>query len=419
MKLLQIATHQPFTPRGVAAFAVAVGLIQFVAVPEKDLVASILGGSILLILIVVLFAGFILRRKLRDEVKVSLFFPKGRLVSRERVSSGFQLVGSNIFPFFSLHLTRKFLQPGVISPTHSLRGSTDSSGQRRLLDAPVFPHRGLWQLGAASFSLQDRLGLSRFCWETELLQTIEISPPIIGIRPLPIIAASAQSGDLHTQARERAGDMFDIKTYDPSDGIKRILWKTFAKSRQLVVRRPEPAVLPEGEMPIYLVAAKDEDEVAGAFLGYLRQLEQANVVVLFGSDGISSLGKPNPKEASENQPHPVANCFATDPDEIEHILNASVWTSSAGSGEGFADYLLGLQLGGKIVQRALIFLSENKTSLIPQLNAVAAQHNLELSFATVPKEFGIGGWRREAQATRPGPNLGSEIFKCEYVADSL
>ena len=124
--------------------------------------------------------------------------------------------------------------------------------------------------------------------------------------------------------------------------MNRILWKTYAKTGELIVRRPEPAIVPEGEIAIYLIAAKEDDHVAGALQTYLKEVQEKQIKVLFGTDGLRN--------------------FETNLSEIKHAINHSVWSQDSGTGKGLANFINYLSEANKHPNEIIIFCSEQSQS---------------------------------------------------------
>jgi hypothetical protein len=59
------------------------------------------------------------------------------------------------------------------------------------------------------------------------------------------------------------GERIDLREYAPGDPIRFILWKVFAKTRQLVVRTPERAISPARRAFAYVVAGHGDEPAAG------------------------------------------------------------------------------------------------------------------------------------------------------------
>lgn len=365
---------QPLTFRGVLVVGFGTLAVRLFAIAEFDLVADVLGKSLLALCVLTVLFAFFFRLRLGSRIRVEPRFDSEQAISKRPVAAGLILEQSGIPPYFSVRVQRRFLQPGVGSPVHVVRGAAPEDGKRYLLDTILFPHRGLWELESIDFQLSDTLGLSRFTWRAPNTAGIEVRAETIPIHPLPVVASSSRAGDELSQSRERSGDLFDIKAYDPSDGVKRILWKTFAKSGQLVVRRPEPAVIPEGELALYLVAGPDDDYVAGALQDYLRQLEQNQIVVLFGTDGMHE-----PKAD-------LAGGILSSREDIQRAVNRCVWSRESGTGRDFGSFLSALQASDRMLRHVVVFAPESGEWLPPMLG-LASSSSVKLSVAVVPESL--------------------------------
>lgn len=74
-----------------------------------------------------------------------------------------------------------------------------------------------------------------------------------------------RGGDVigHPQG-EPVGDRIDMRRYGDGDPIRYILWKVYARSRELMVRMPERAFSPSRQTVAYLVAGRGDAPAAGA-----------------------------------------------------------------------------------------------------------------------------------------------------------
>lgn len=377
-RVFSLLDSHPFTLRSLIVIFGSLYILANFAVEDSDIVAYMLGGGALALAMIVFLTGLVFRFSFRKSLRAEVFFETSAAVSQLPVKTIVSLTNGSIPPFFSVTIQKTFAHPGTVTSLHLLRGKEDGSGKRLLTDHVVFPHRGLWKTEQIKFMLADSFGFFRFRWNLPVSATVEVSAPIIPIMPLPVLTASAHAGDEEQITRERTGDPFDIKAYDPSDGITRILWKTYAKSNQLVVRRPEPALIPEGEVAIYLVAAAQDDGVAGSFLHYLSTLEQAEISVAFGTDGTD-------ESDSSELPH---RSFYTETSEIRHSLNLSVWSSAAGTGNGFAAYIESLSAAKKNLHQIIVFCPSRDPIWAESFSRIAGSKQLKLFFAIVPPVAG-------------------------------
>ena len=375
---------QPLTARGVLATGLAIFALRTFALTESDLVANILSVGVLSLVILVAICGLIIRIILGSRLKAYVSLDEHRAFSQLNIPSAIVLQEGSIAPFFSLQVRREFLHSGAEGKKHLITGRSAKGEKRYLHDMIRFPHRGLWTIAHLRCDLCDVLGFIRYSWSVPINTTCEVSAPKLPIRPLPIIAASSRAGDEVNHSNTRAGDFFDIKPYDPSDGIKRILWKTYARSGQLVVRRPEPAIIPEGEVAVYFVGNRKEDHVAGAVLSYVQQLHENQIVVLFGTDSCQASqvmlrnGAPDPGGRDDS-------LVFKSPEDICHAINSNVWAKEAGSGGGFSAYLSALGLAQRHLQEVIVF-GPKRLGWFETVQCAAQSHSVRLTVALVPKE---------------------------------
>jgi uncharacterized protein (DUF58 family) len=89
--------------------------------------------------------------------------------------------------------------------------------------------------------------------------------PAVGRLEVAALESCLASGDLMPYPYgPAAGDRVDARPYTPSDPARMILWKVYARSRELLVRTPEPARSPEPAPLVYLVAGPDDGAAAAA-----------------------------------------------------------------------------------------------------------------------------------------------------------
>ena len=412
--LCLIRDWQPLTVRGVLAIALSVFAIRSFGIPEMDLVAAILGGGILALTIGVVLIALIVRFRLGRRLEIEGRFDLADPRSRQRTPAGLVLQNSDIPLYFSLAVRRRFDHDGVLTSTHVATGREGEPGRRHLIDTVEMPHRGLWRLIGIDLSLSDALGFTNLRWFFPLQTGLEVSALTIPIKPLPIVAASSRSGDQLSLTRDRNGDLFDIKQYDPSDGIKRILWKTYAKSGELVVRRPEPAIIPEGEVVLYLVAQPEDDHVAGALQDYVRQLDLQQITTLFGTDGMFYKPEAELTSPGVDTPGDVVDRvsggadrrgahFCVSTEEIQRAINRSVWSPRAGTAEDFESFLQSLQAANHIVHHVIAFgpagdgptgafsarTGSNENAWANKLSDACRRNSIKLTVALVSHELDL------------------------------
>jgi hypothetical protein len=146
--------------------------------------------------------------------------------------------------------------------------------------------------------VEDVLGLMRVGWRHEQRAPMCVLPNVGQLRQLPVIRALAGGEDLPLPLGEPVGDRVDYRRYAPGDPLRTVLWKTFARTRQVMVRTPERAIAPAQRTVVYLVAAP-WDEPAAAAARVAIEMGILGVNGRFGTDGQPAAGTGDPDVALE------------------------------------------------------------------------------------------------------------------------
>lgn len=282
------------TSRGLLVLMFLCYLIASPILKETDIIAAVIFYSICAIItaffLVCLYNGITSRKSLKLKIYPpsdnALFEAhQGGVTSGNDCTLVVKTSPVSVFPGFDLRIQIEF-EYGLKPFMHLLSGT--STEERILIQNINFPHRGNWKVRMAKCSLSDRLGLTNYNWdinEEDFATSIKVAPPIDHDSTLPTISSSNRSGDSMPDAREKNGDPYDLKPYDPSDGVKKILWKVYAKSGELITRHPEASMTPEGQTVIFCVANYKDDAVCSAALAYVKALEKINIEIFFSCEG--------------------------------------------------------------------------------------------------------------------------------------
>lgn len=346
------------SPRGmvitIALFFLFLGPVS----REMDIVASVLTFSLLAVMLIVATISAISGTLLRRKIKISLGPPGSSsephlpvIRSAEPLKYLLHLRGATIPPLFFLSLSLEFDEsPSAPVIRHRVSGS--APGIRTLAASIAFPHRGIWNATRLRITLEDYFGLSRYSWQVSRddFNSPCIVHPVTGYSAtnLPVISSCNRPGDSYPAEQERQGDPYDLKQYHPSDGMRKILWKIYAKSGELIARHPEKSMTPEGQVLIIALASRGEDHVCSRVLDYLRMLNELNLQIFFGCEGMRS--------------HSVVRT----PAGAEELLIDSVWDtgelSSAGDESDITHFIERCQADLKdgTIERVLLFGSPER-----------------------------------------------------------
>ena len=291
---------------------------------EDDIIASMICLCFFIILVFALITTITNGEYLRKKIEIKLFtssfkkyipeentskYSLNNLNSDENISSPncvyaldetslfFNTKNVKIFPFFELNIKFefKFEQPSIESII------LNSSFNNNLgTGSIIFPHRGIWEIDKLYFEFGDILGLCSLKWNVDSEQiSFRILPQKSTTANYPVISSSSIPGDTYVDLYNKQGDPYDLKQYSPSDGIKRILWKAYAKSGQLITRTPESSITPEGYTLIFVIAGINEDRVADEVYEYTKNLYSSSLTIYLSACGATRKIATNPEDAIE------------------------------------------------------------------------------------------------------------------------
>jgi hypothetical protein len=275
------------TFRGALLFAILVYLVTGPVIRQSDIVASVVAFSFLALAALLITVVYVRGRKLRREVKLTLSLDaRGvRACSQQEAQLRYEFSGVSIPPLLKLHVVLE-LSDDVVHPVPLLLSGTFDA-DTAITQSITLPHRGVWFVQRAQAELRDMMGVLRFTWEIQEIEGRElfVYPPVPAETKLQIVTSTFREGDLVPVAHATLGDPYDMKRYHPGDGLKRIVWKIFARTSELYTRHPESTMSPEGQLVGFVVLGKYDDTFAGEVVAYVRHLEALGIEVSLGCIG--------------------------------------------------------------------------------------------------------------------------------------
>lgn len=134
------------------------------------------------------------------------------------------------------------------------------------------------------FVVESAFGLARISWQETAPAAFLILPEVGRLRSLPPIHSFASGDAVPHPGGAPVGDRMEIRRYAPGDPVRHILWKVYARTRQLNVRVPERAVDRSRRTIAYLLAGPD-DEAAAAVARVALEQNLLGERWLFAADG--------------------------------------------------------------------------------------------------------------------------------------
>lgn len=130
----------------------------------------------------------------------------------------------------------------------------------------------------------DAFGLSRVTWEREESTSLTVLPDVGRLRSTPVVQSMSSAEGLPHPRGAPEGDRMEIRRYVPGDSVRHILWKTYARTRQLNVRIPERSIEVAKKTVAYLLTGPG-DEPAAAAARVALETGVFGIDWLFGADG--------------------------------------------------------------------------------------------------------------------------------------
>ncbi len=242
------------------------------------------------------------------------------------------------------------------------------------------------------FRVRDAWGIAEVTFSRREARNVRVVPAIGNLRNVPVVRALAGGDDFYDPLGSPQGDRADMRAYGPGDPVRLIVWKVYAKSRDLVVRTPERARSPTKKTVAYVVAGPGDEPAAGA----------ARAAVVNGALGLAwRLGADG------------CDSDATTADAAEELFARSGNAEVERGGEGLATFLARAagESGRGSAARAVVFVPPRPGAWVERVVAAAraartaagAPSNLEILVCTdgVAAEAPRSWWQRVFTAPPP------------------
>ena len=271
----------PLTLQGTITLCLATFALVKYGYGAMDLVVFSLAICALSILIFSLFctviSGIIIQRRVQqylqqtvgnnETISVEAGFPN---------ETGFSLPTLNYFPLVKLswHIDYPdFIDTRVKVTTNN-----------QLLEEIIPRRRCKTSLVIRQFSVSDVLGFCRYSWRQQQAISCMALPRTNTVKVLPILRSLTAEDGIPNPAGDPDGDRMEIRPYVPGDSVRNIMWKVFARNRQLNVRLAEKSVFHSKRTVAYLLSSNN-DEAAAAVARIALESGALGEDWAFGADG--------------------------------------------------------------------------------------------------------------------------------------
>jgi hypothetical protein len=250
----------PLTLQGLITLLLTAYALQEYGYGAMDLIVFSLAICALTILIFSLFcsvvSGVFIQRRVRisldqfasriEPVKVEAGYPN---------ETGFRLPAPNYFPL--VKLSWRVIYPDFVETR--IRVAPDG----KFLEEIIPEKRCKTEHVTRLFTVSDVLGFCRYSWQQKQDISCSALPKINTVKPLPFLRSLTAEDGIPNPSGDPDGDRMEIRPYVPGDSVRNIMWKVYARNRQLNVRLAEKSVFHSNRTVAYLLSS-DNDEAAAA-----------------------------------------------------------------------------------------------------------------------------------------------------------
>ena len=226
--------------------------------------------------------------------------------------------------------------------------------------------RGLVERIERRVEIGDTFGLATISFVHHQACSLRFLPSTGALRSVQVVQGMAGGDVMGHPEGDPVGDRIDMRRYGQGDPIRYVLWKVFARSRELMVRTQELALSPTRQTVAYLVVGAGDQAAAGA----------ARVAVDHGAlGGDWQLGADGTDQIAD-APHMA----------LDLIVRSGAMAPEDG-GSGLQRFLNSVSETG--ARRAVVFVPPRPGPWLDRVKAIAAQGGISerMSFVVCTDGF--------------------------------
>ena len=148
--------------------------------------------------------------------------------------------------------------------------------------------RGRFEHLHRKITVKDIFGLTSITFSMTQPVSLEILPATSKFEMIAFQTRTTGDGYSHPEGDPR-GELVEMRRYQAGDPLKLILWKVFARSRKLVVRAPEPAIVEQNDMFVYFISGPKDEASASMARAFLSSFSTEDGDLCFAADGAKRL----------------------------------------------------------------------------------------------------------------------------------
>jgi hypothetical protein len=185
----------------------------------------------------------------------------GNLETTAATPTGFRFPRFAAWPFIDVKM--RWDEPGDVTV------DVDASG--RTYGETVTAHeRGRHARVVRRFTVEDVFGLTAISFRVVWNEPLRVAPAS-AVATAELATSYAHGDSFSHPAGRQEGDLVEMRAYGHGDPLRHVLWKTFARTRRLLVRMPERAIAPQPITVAFLIAGPGDEPTAATARLYLER----------------------------------------------------------------------------------------------------------------------------------------------------
>ena len=248
------------TPLGCMTMLVGYGVYDHFGANNQDMILKILGLAFALVALIFVLLAYLEWYRVFLKLNQSDPTEFTEVEVGQTLLTGFSIPSINLNPLFQLKVS--WVKPHTSDYQLELY-------QSRLHELVSPVRRGRLTSVVRKIQLEDLFGLSEITWYMRQRCDLKFLPQSTQLSPLRI--QQPQEGeDLYDPAGQAQGDLVELRRYTDGDPLRWLLWRVYARNRQLIVRSPERAFSLKRDLIAYFVAHPTDEASASTARAYLE-----------------------------------------------------------------------------------------------------------------------------------------------------
>ncbi|PIE20048.1 MAG: hypothetical protein CSA66_01600 [Proteobacteria bacterium] len=171
--------------------------------------------------------------------------------------------------------------------------------------------RGSYEHVVRRFTVRDIFGFASISFRRTWAHQVRVVPAVGRADTTLAVRRATSEGWSHPSGKP-VGELVEMRRYTYGDPMRLVVWKTFARDRNLMVREPERAIAPRPAMVGFFVAAEGDEPSACTARLFLEQ-------GLLGQDFVF---------AADGAPRPTSNAA----EALEQVIRSRAHRDAQGAG---------------------------------------------------------------------------------------